>query len=79
METTTASTARATGPVALQDVYERMRFTPAHVRIVIAMFVIFVIESWEQLALVYVAGDVSNHFGLDETKLGLVLSAVAIE
>lgn len=55
-----------------------MRFTPAHVRIVIAMFVIFVIESWEQLALVYVAGDVSNHFGLDETKLGLVLSAVAI-
>ncbi|MBP6684461.1 MAG: MFS transporter, partial [Leucobacter sp.] len=78
MEPNTASATRATAPVALQDVYERMRFTPAHMRIVIAMFVIFVIESWEQLALVYVAGDVSNHFGLDETKLGLVLSAVAI-
>lgn len=78
MEPKTASASRATAPIALQDVYERMRFTPAHMRIVIAMFVIFVIESWEQLALVYVAGDVSNHFGLDETKLGLVLSAVAI-
>ncbi len=78
LEPTTVAETRNSAPVALSEVYERMRFSRAHVKIAIALFVIFVIESWEQLALVYVAGGVAESFGLDDVQLGLVLSAVAI-
>ncbi|MFI7133243.1 MFS transporter [Nonomuraea sp. NPDC050153] len=57
--------------------FDRMPFTRRHVLIALALFIAFVIESWEQLALVYVSGDLGTAFGIDETGVGVVLSAVA--
>ncbi|MGW3350835.1 MFS transporter [Nonomuraea rubra] len=57
--------------------FDRMPFTRRHVLIALALFVAFVIESWEQLALVYVSGDLGTKLGIDEAGVGLVLSAVA--
>ncbi|MFB4291340.1 MFS transporter [Nonomuraea sp. ATR24] len=57
--------------------FDRMPFTRRHVLIALALFIAFVIESWEQLALIYVAGDLGAQFGVDEAGIGLVLSAVA--
>ncbi|TYB66813.1 MFS transporter [Nonomuraea sp. PA05] len=57
--------------------FDRMPFTRRHVLIALALFVAFVIESWEQLALVYVSGDLGTKLGIDEAGIGLVLSAVA--
>ncbi|GAA3557359.1 MFS transporter [Nonomuraea rosea] len=57
--------------------FERMPFTRRHVLIALALFIAFVIESWEQLALVYVSGDLGTRFGIDEAGVGVVLSAVA--
>ncbi|MEV1003018.1 MFS transporter [Nonomuraea sp. NPDC050202] len=57
--------------------FDRMPFTRRHVLIALALFVAFVIESWEQLALVYVSGDLAAKLGIDEAGVGLVLSAVA--
>ncbi|GAA2207585.1 MFS transporter [Nonomuraea monospora] len=57
--------------------FDRMPFTRRHVLIALALFVAFVIESWEQLALVYVSGDLGAKLGIDEAGIGLVLSAVA--
>ncbi|MEU1725096.1 MFS transporter [Actinomadura sp. ATCC 39365] len=57
--------------------FDRMPFSRRHVLIALALFIAFVIESWEQLALVYVAGDLGPAFGIDEAGIGVVLSAVA--
>lgn len=57
--------------------FDRMPFTRRHVLIALALFIAFVIESWEQLALIYVSGDLGGAFGIDEAGIGLVLSAVA--
>jgi putative MFS transporter len=57
--------------------FDRMPFTRRHVLIALALFIAFVIESWEQLALVYVSGDLGTRFGIDEAGVGVVLSAVA--
>lgn len=58
--------------------FDRMPFTRRHVLIALALFVAFVIESWEQVALIYVAGDFRTAFGIDEGGIGMVLSAVAL-
>ncbi|MBE1584628.1 MFS transporter [Nonomuraea angiospora] len=57
--------------------FDRMPFTRRHALIALALFIAFVIESWEQLALVYVSGDLGTAFGIDEAGVGVVLSAVA--
>ncbi|MBB5783720.1 MFS transporter [Nonomuraea jabiensis] len=57
--------------------FDRMPFTRRHVLVALALFIAFVIESWEQLALVYVSGDLGTAFGIDEAGVGVVLSAVA--
>ncbi|NUW42655.1 MFS transporter [Nonomuraea rhodomycinica] len=57
--------------------FDRMPFTRRHALIALALFIAFVIESWEQLALIYVSGDLSTRFGIDEGGVGIVLSAVA--
>ncbi|MEV0389535.1 MFS transporter [Nonomuraea sp. NPDC050643] len=57
--------------------FDRMPFTRRHVLIALALFVAFVIESWEQLALVYVSGDLGGALGIGEAGIGVVLSAVA--
>ncbi|MFI6926950.1 MFS transporter [Nonomuraea spiralis] len=57
--------------------FDRMPFSRRHVLIALALFIAFVIESWEQLALVYVSGDLGPAFGIDEAGVGIVLSAVA--
>ncbi|MFF1904794.1 MFS transporter [Kitasatospora sp. NPDC058218] len=46
--------------------------------IALALFMAFVIESWEQLALVYVSADLGDAFALDTGRIGWVLSAVAL-
>ncbi|SEL94645.1 MFS transporter [Nonomuraea pusilla] len=57
--------------------FDRMPFTRRHVLIALALFIAFVIESWEQLALIYVSGDLGTGLGIDEAGIGVVLSAVA--
>ncbi|MER5179073.1 MFS transporter [Streptomyces sp. NPDC002896] len=58
--------------------FEEMPFRRAHLLAAIALFMAFVIESWEQLALIYVSGDLGTEFGIDEGRIGWVLSAVAL-
>lgn len=58
--------------------FDGMPFTRRHAKIAAALFIAFVIESWEQLALVYVAGDLGDHFGIDSGRVGWLLSAVAL-
>ncbi|MFC9856296.1 MULTISPECIES: hypothetical protein [unclassified Streptomyces] len=58
--------------------FESMPLGRAHLLAGFALFMAFVIESWEQLALVYVSGDLGNAFGVDEGRIGWVLSAVAL-
>jgi MFS transporter, putative metabolite:H+ symporter len=70
-------TATETRTLPIGDAFDRMPFTRRHVLIALALFVAFVIESWEQLALIYVSADLGTAFGLDEGGIGLVLSAVA--
>ncbi|MCX5339689.1 MFS transporter [Streptomyces atratus] len=55
-----------------------MPFGRAHVLAALALFMAFVIESWEQLALVYVSGDLGDAFSIDAGRIGWVLSAVAL-
>ncbi|MDJ1131337.1 MFS transporter [Streptomyces iconiensis] len=63
---------------AVGTYFDRMPFTRGHLLIGVALFMAFVIESWEQLALVYVAGDLGGEFGIDSGRVGWVLSAVAL-
>lgn len=58
--------------------FDRMPFTRRHVLIALALFIAFVIESWEQLALIYVSDDLGASFQIDQGSIGLVLSAVAL-
>ncbi|MEV0168499.1 putative MFS transporter [Nonomuraea fuscirosea] len=70
-------TAIDSGTMPIGQAFDRMPFTRRHVLIALALFIAFVIESWEQLALVYVSGDLGAELGIDEAGVGLVLSAVA--
>ncbi|MGW4703795.1 MFS transporter [Streptomyces sp. NPDC004285] len=58
--------------------FEAMPFRKVHLLAATALFMAFVIESWEQLALVYVSGDLGSAFGIDEGAIGWALSAVAL-
>ncbi|MEU8245673.1 MFS transporter [Nonomuraea sp. NPDC048916] len=66
------------GSMPMGAAFDRMPFTRRHTLIAIALFVAFVIESWEQLALIYVEADLGARFGLDDVGVGVVLSAVAL-
>lgn len=71
---------RTPGPETVETVsgaFEDMRFTRVHAKIAVALFITFVIESWEQLALVYVSDNLASSFGLNFEQLGIALSAVA--
>ncbi|MEU7893208.1 MFS transporter [Nonomuraea sp. NPDC049152] len=57
--------------------FDRMPFTRRHVLIALALFIAFVIESWEQLALIYVSGDLGEDLGIGQAGIGVALSAVA--
>ncbi|MEU8360142.1 MFS transporter [Nonomuraea sp. NPDC048882] len=70
-------TAIDSGTMPIGQAFDRMPFTRRHVLIALALFIAFVIESWEQLALVYVSGDLGAELGIDEAGVGVVLSAVA--
>ncbi|MCX5138679.1 MULTISPECIES: MFS transporter [unclassified Streptomyces] len=58
--------------------FENMSLNRSHLLAALALFMAFVIESWEQLALVYVSGDLGDAFAIDEGRIGWVLSAVAL-
>ncbi|WP_229377299.1 MFS transporter [Streptomyces sp. VRA16 Mangrove soil] len=58
--------------------FEGMSFGRVHLLAATALFMAFVIESWEQLALVYVSGDLGDAFGINESAIGWALSAVAL-
>ncbi|MFD5122742.1 MFS transporter [Streptomyces sp. NPDC058385] len=58
--------------------FEDMPFGRVHLLAAAALFMAFVIESWEQLALVYVSGDLGDAFGINESAIGWALSAVAL-
>ncbi|MFI8763495.1 MFS transporter [Streptomyces sp. NPDC053792] len=58
--------------------FERMAFGRVHVGIIAALFIAFVIESWEQLALVYISDDLGTAFHVDSGRIGWALSAVAL-
>ncbi|MFD7733813.1 MFS transporter [Kitasatospora phosalacinea] len=58
--------------------FEGMRLGRAHWLAALALFMAFVIESWEQLALVYVTDDLGDAFAIDQGRVGWVLSAVAL-
>ncbi|QWF85382.1 MFS transporter [Amycolatopsis sp. CA-230715] len=62
--------------IALSEVYERMRLRPAHVRAGAVLFVAFVLEAWEMLALVYIGPDVEQSLHIDSTRMGVVVSAL---
>ncbi|NNN33864.1 hypothetical protein HLK59_26560 [Streptomyces sp. S3(2020)] len=49
----------------------------AHVLAASVLFIAFVIESWEQLALVYVADSLGSAFHIGQGRVGWALSAVA--
>ncbi|GAB3881588.1 MFS transporter [Kibdelosporangium lantanae] len=71
MTTTDASS------LPIGSAFDRMPLTRRHLLIGFTLFVAFVIESWEQLALIYVSTDLGTAFAVDEGTVGLVLSAVA--
>ncbi|GAA4099969.1 MFS transporter [Nonomuraea soli] len=75
MTATGSDTSTRTMPIGAA--FDRMPFTRRHVMAAAALFIAFVIESWEQLALIYVSADLGPAFGIDEGGIGLVLSAVA--
>lgn len=64
-------------PVSVGDVCDRMRLTRAHLIAGAVLFFTFVIEAWEQVGLVYVSTGIADDFGVDNTRLGWALSAVA--
>ncbi|MFE3900541.1 MFS transporter [Streptomyces sp. NPDC059153] len=70
--------AGAAGLRPVGSYFEAMPFGRAHVLAALALFMAFVIESWEQLALVYVSGDLGDAFSIDAGRIGWVLSAVAL-
>jgi putative MFS transporter len=57
-------------------VFARMSLTAAHVKVGIALFMAFAIESWEMLSLTYVAGDLQRGLGITTAQMGLVISAL---
>lgn len=70
--------AGAAPPRPIGHWFEDMPLRRAHLLAAAALFVAFVIESWEQLALVHVSGDLGTAFGIDEGRIGWALSAVAL-
>ncbi|MFF3608326.1 hypothetical protein [Streptomyces sp. NPDC002463] len=58
--------------------FEDMPFPKAHLPVATALFMAFVIESREQLALVYVSGSLGTAFGIDEGANDWALSAPAL-
>lgn len=70
--------AGAAQPLPVGHWFEDMPLRRAHLLAAFALFMAFVIESWEQLALVYVSGDLGTAFGIGEGRIGWALSAVAL-
>ncbi|WP_198958364.1 MULTISPECIES: MFS transporter [Amycolatopsis] len=64
-------------PVSVGDVCDRMTLSRAHLVAGAVLFFTFVIEAWEQVGLVYVSTGIGDDFGVDNTRLGWALSAVA--
>lgn len=58
------------------DVLDGMHLTRAQVLVGSILFVTFVVEAWEQVGLIYVAGAFAEEYGVSDAQVGLALSAV---
>lgn len=53
-----------------------MPFTRAHWAAGVALFVAFVIESWEMMIIIFSSGAIAEEFGLDTVQTGSLMSAM---
>ncbi|MER8162628.1 MFS transporter [Streptomyces sp. NPDC094472] len=66
----------ATPTLPVGAAFADMTLGASHVKIGIALFVAFAIESWEMLTLTYVSADIERDLGISTSQLGLVISAL---
>ena len=64
--------------LSVGEAFSAMRLRKAHVVAGLVLFMTFVVESWEQVGLVYVSGFISEDFGVGLTQVGTALGAVAL-
>ncbi|MEO1576428.1 MAG: MFS transporter, partial [Pseudomonadota bacterium] len=56
--------------------FAQMPLTRAHWLAGLALFVAFVIESWEMMIIIFSSGAIAAEFGLNETQIGSLISAM---
>lgn len=56
--------------------FEEMRFTRSHWGVGFALFMAFVIESWEMMIIILNGSSIAAEFGLDTSQLGTLIGAI---
>lgn len=64
--------------ISVGEAFSAMKLSKAHVIAGLVLFMTFVVESWEQVGLVYVSGLISEDFGVGLAQVGTALAAVAL-
>lgn len=64
--------------VSVGEAFSAMKLRRAHIVAGLVLFMTFVVESWEQVGLVYVSGFISEDFGVGLGQVGTALGAVAL-
>lgn len=68
----------STDVLSVGEAFSAMKLQKAHVAAGLVLFMTFVVESWEQVGLVYVSGLISKDFGVGLAQVGTALGAVAL-
>jgi putative MFS transporter len=64
--------------VAVGEVFADFPFTREHVKSCLALFVVFVIDAWESMVIVYAGGSIQRDFHLSPLALGNLIGAIFV-
>lgn len=65
-------------PVQVGKIFEDMPLTHRHLLAGLALFMVFVIDSWEMMIIVYSAPLIAKQFALDAVQIGTLIGAIFI-
>src|SRR5579863_5892563 len=67
-----------TTPIEVGKVFEELPLTHRHLLVGFALFMVFAIDSWEMMILVYTSPLIGKQFSLNEIQVGTLIGAIFV-
>jgi len=73
-----SSVSSASRTIPIGEVFDNLRLTSEHFKSCLVLFVVFVIEAWEMMIIVYTFPQIAKEFSLNALQIGNLIGAIFV-